>query len=199
MCSISSWAYYPYVEMTNSQPDQDDQKINWQDEESYSWSYSCDFLGNDLSHIYQPNTKDHCSGTCAKTKGCTHFTWNGHTSICHIKHGSVSKSDAFYFYDKSIACGLITDSEKDQIEWQDEDSYSWSYSCDFLGNDLSHKYHSKTEDHCSFTCAKTKGCTHFTWQGQNNFCLMKSGSVGKSDAIYCNDKSVVCGVMFDFD
>ena len=111
MCSISSWAYYPYVEMTNSQPDQDDQKIEWRSGDSCSWAFSCDFPGNDLSHTHQPNTGAHCSGTCANTEGCTHFTWNGHTELCMMKSGSVSKSDAIYYDDKSVVCGVITDSD----------------------------------------------------------------------------------------
>ena len=79
------------------------------------------------------------------------------------------------------------------INWQ---TGNWAMSCDFKGNDLSNK-NSRGED-CSGICSKTAGCTHYTWTNYNGgTCWMKSGNVGKNNAISTTDKSMVCGIVFN--
>jgi hypothetical protein len=71
-----------------------------------NWAFACDFTNNDLSNVQIPGAD--CSGRCAQTSGCTHFTWttyNGGT--CWMKYGSVSQSDAFFTNDYSMVCGVL--------------------------------------------------------------------------------------------
>lgn len=81
--------------------------INWN---GNNWAMSCDFRGNDLSNI-QSSGED-CSGKCAATARCTHFTWtrwNGGT--CWMKSGSVSKANAFSTNDPAMVCGIVHESQ----------------------------------------------------------------------------------------
>ena len=86
---------------------------------------------------------------------------------------------------KSISC---------QINWQSGDGAEWAFACDFDGNDMGNAQ-IRGED-CGGRCTSTSGCTHFTWTTWNGgTCLMKSGSVSKSDARFTGDDSMVCGVI----
>ncbi|CAF3881220.1 unnamed protein product [Rotaria sp. Silwood1] len=77
------------------------------------------------------------------------------------------------------------------INWNENNS---ALACDFLGDDLSDvRIESEL---CRGQCAQTSGCTHYTWTiYSDGTCWMKSGPVSKSDAIYTNDTSMVCGIM----
>jgi hypothetical protein len=49
---------------------------------------------------------------------------------------------------------------------------------------------------CEEKCRNTPNCTHFTWNGENEgTCFLKHGYVTKKDAIYVNNKSIVCGIL----
>ena len=67
-------------------------------------------------------------------------------------------------------------------------------ACDFANNDLSSV---KTAgDQCGFTCIITSGCTHFTWTDlEGGTCWMKKNLVSKSDALFTNNNSMVCGIV----
>ena len=48
-------------------------------------------------------------------------------------------------------------------------------------------------------CDKTIRCTHFAWTNYNGgTCWMKYCTVSKSDAIFTNDYSMVCGVSLKY-
>lgn len=77
--------------------------INWN---GNNWALGCDFYRNDLTNALTKSSD--CGGRCAKTTGCTHFTWtpyNGGT--CWMKKGSVSQSNAISA-DSSYVCGIIS-------------------------------------------------------------------------------------------
>ena len=81
--------------------------INWQQGDGAEWAFACDFKGGDLTNA-QIRGED-CSGRCASTSGCTHFTWttwNGGT--CWMKSGSVTKSDAHSTSDSTMVCGIVS-------------------------------------------------------------------------------------------
>jgi hypothetical protein len=85
--------------------------IDWQ---PGNWAMSCDFKGNDASN--KESRGEDCSGICLKTAGCTHYTWttfNGGT--CWMKSGNVVKSNAFSTTDKSMVCGIVSNSNTDII------------------------------------------------------------------------------------
>ncbi len=77
--------------------------VNWV---NGNWALKCDFPGNDLSNA---KTKgEECGGLCARTTGCTHFTWTSHNSgTCRMKKGPVSKNQAIDISDPSSVCGII--------------------------------------------------------------------------------------------
>ena len=80
--------------------------VNWN---GNNWAMSCDFNGNDLSSAQIRG--EECSGRCAATAGCTHFTWsqsNGGT--CWMKKGSISKANAVQNNDPTSVCGVLNDS-----------------------------------------------------------------------------------------
>lgn len=77
------------------------------------------------------------------------------------------------------------------VTWQNED---WAFSCDFKNNDLTNVQISGEQ--CGAKCYETSECTHFNWNTHNGgTCLMKKGSVSKSNALYTGDKSTVCGIV----
>ena len=85
------------------------QGINWN---GNNWAMACDFRGNDLSHVRIG--AELCGGKCEETARCTHFAWsraNGGT--CWMKHGRVSKNDAFQSHDSTMVCGVRTSSQDD--------------------------------------------------------------------------------------
>ena len=73
-----------------------------------NWALGCDFKGNDLSNM--KSRGEDCSGICARTNGCTHFSWNTfENGTCWMKNGSVSKKDAITSTEKGIVCGIVND------------------------------------------------------------------------------------------
>lgn len=77
-----------------------------------------------------------------------------------------------------------------QIAW----TGNWAFACDFPGNDIGNAL-TKGQD-CSDTCQRTAGCTHFSWTTYNGgTCWMKKGGLGKQDAVFTNDFTMVCGVL----
>ena len=72
----------------------------------YKWAHSCDFNGNDLSHITAKS--EDCDEQCFGTAGCTHFTWTRfNDGTCFMKQGNVSQADAVRTDDSSMICGII--------------------------------------------------------------------------------------------
>ena len=60
----------------------------WRTSSDAKWKLGCDFEGNDLSNVQ--GRGEECSGQCASTDGCTHFSWtswNGGT--CWMKSGQL--------------------------------------------------------------------------------------------------------------
>ena len=77
-----------------------------------------------------------------------------------------------------------------QISWNGD----WAFACDFTNHDLTSAQ--VPGDQCSTKCAQTSGCTHYSWTNWNRgTCWMKSGAVGKSDAIFNGKYDMVCGVL----
>lgn len=80
--------------------------VNWN---GNNWAMSCDFNGNDLSSAQIPG--EQCSGRCAATGSCTHFTWTNHNGgTCWLKRGPISKANAVRINDPSAVCGVLNDS-----------------------------------------------------------------------------------------
>ena len=49
-----------------------------------------------------------CGPTCARTQGCTHFSWTNYNGgTCWMKRDAVTKSDAFYSSTPGIVCGVV--------------------------------------------------------------------------------------------
>jgi hypothetical protein len=77
--------------------------INWNGK---NWAMGCDFHGNDLSNVRSSGAL--CGPKCAQTNGCTHFAWNNwNGGTCWMKHGSVSKNNAFSSGDRNMVCGVL--------------------------------------------------------------------------------------------
>ncbi|CAF1003810.1 unnamed protein product [Adineta steineri] len=76
--------------------------IHWNE----NWAMGCDFPGNDLSNVQISG--EQCGQRCAETNGCTHFAWNNwNGGTCWMKHGSVSKNNAFESWDRNMVCGVL--------------------------------------------------------------------------------------------
>ena len=59
---------------------------------------------------------------------------------------------------------------------------------------------STSSSECGPRCVSNDRCTHFTWIDINDgTCFLRSGNVSKSDAIYINDPTRVCGLTYYFD
>lgn len=101
-----------------------------------------------------------------------------------MKKGAVTKADAFETADKSMVCGVVPN-------WNGND---WAPSCDFKGRDMGQAR--VPADQCGPTCARTNGCSHFTWTTFNGgTCFMKTGAVSKLDAFTTSDPAMLCGVV----
>ncbi|CAF2601900.1 unnamed protein product [Rotaria sp. Silwood2] len=159
-----------------------------------NWAMSCDFNGNDLSHV--EISAELCGKKCAETKQCTHYAWMNWTgSICYMKTGDVSKNDAFFNNDPGMICGIVNENQQgitnSTVQWNGQ---NWAMSCDFHGNDLSHVEISAAL--CGGKCAETQQCTHYTWTTFNGgTCWMKIGNVSKADAFSTSDTTMVCGLL----
>ena len=159
-----------------------------------NWAMSCDFIDNDFANIIVK--AELCGSTCARTQECTHFTWSMfNNGTCWLKHGNVSKDNAFFINDPTAICGIMNSSQyggpNSTVSWNGN---TWAMSCDFIGNDLSNS--AVTVNVCGPTCVRTQGCTHFTWTSLNGgTCWMKYGNVSKNDAFVTNDPTMVCGVI----
>ncbi|UJR07340.1 hypothetical protein I4U23_011627 [Adineta vaga] len=71
-----------------------------------NWAFGCDFYKNDLMDARIRG--EDCGGRCAATSGCTHFAWTTHNGgTCWMKHGRVTKANAFETGDRSMVCGVI--------------------------------------------------------------------------------------------
>src|SRR5208337_3850978 len=82
--------------------EEDSLKVNWS---GRNWAMGCDFPGNDLANVRISGEK--CSGDCANTLACTHFTWttfNGGT--CWKKQGHISANDAV-LANITMVCGYM--------------------------------------------------------------------------------------------
>ncbi|CAF2408204.1 unnamed protein product [Rotaria sp. Silwood2] len=157
---------------------------------------SCDFYGNDLSHIeISPKV---CGLRCTQTQECTHYTWsytNGGT--CWLKNGNVSKDDAIPTNNPSMVCGIRDDRHQCvtifTVEWNES---NWTRSCDFFGNDFLRVQISS--ELCGLRCAQTQPCTHYAWNnGDGGTCWLKNGNVSKDDAFSTNNPTDVCGIVND--
>ncbi|CAF3415938.1 unnamed protein product [Rotaria sp. Silwood1] len=147
-----------------------------------NWAMSCDFHGNDLSHV--EISSELCRGKCAQTQQCTHYTWtNWNGGTCWMKKGNVSRDDAFLTNNPTMICDQT-------VYWNGQ---NWARSCEFPGNDLSNVQVSA--DRCGPACLQVKDCTHYTWTTLNGgTCWMKKGNVSKADAVPANDTNMICGV-----
>lgn len=81
--------------------------INWHYEsDGVIWSLSCDFNNNDLGSARVPGEK--CGETCAKTNGCTHFTWTDYNGgTCWMKKNLVSLNNAIPTNIPNMVCGIL--------------------------------------------------------------------------------------------
>ncbi|CAF4239970.1 unnamed protein product [Rotaria sp. Silwood2] len=170
-----------------------DNTVQWN--EQY-WARSCDFHGNDLSHVEISPAL--CGGKCSETQECSHYTWttaNGGT--CWMKKWNASKTDAFLTNDPTMICGVREDIQQSKknstVQWNGQ---YWARSCAFYGNDL---YHVKiSAELCGEKCSETPQCTHYTWTTSNGgTCWIKNGNVSKADALPTNDPTMVCGFRED--
>ena len=89
--------------------------INWQ---PGNWAMQCDFKNRDFANKNNiPSSQ--CGGLCAKTSGCTHFTWSSYNGgTCWMKNGAVSKSDAVGTSDRTTVCGIIATGPQPQPQPQ---------------------------------------------------------------------------------
>jgi PAN domain len=78
-------------------------KVAWKGKD---WALGCYFIGNDLQNI--KSLHDDCSGKCAITSGCSHYTWTPESGgICSMKQGPISKEQAIGTDDQTGLCGVI--------------------------------------------------------------------------------------------
>ena len=79
-----------------------------------------------------------------------------------------------------------------RITWQND---NWAFGCDF-DDDFFKVFKRVIRENCRSVCLQTTGCTHFTWsQIGNGTCLLMSGAVSKNNALFKNDKTMVCGFI----
>ena len=77
--------------------------INWNGKD---WAIACDFRANDLKNVRIRG--EDCSGECARTDACTHFSWTPWKGgTCWLKKGRVSKKDAVSSSDSKTVCGVV--------------------------------------------------------------------------------------------
>jgi len=158
-----------------------DSRIKWQTDSTgrIEFAYDCDKHGNDNEMIEFPMASEDCGSACRNHYECTHFHWSQglRNGTCILKRGSVSVRDFTHISTtekSSQLCGLV----KPLFDWQN----NVAKGCDFRGNDLSNQGIEKA-DQCLQLCERTPECTHFTFNSQNNNCLLKKGSINKSSAI----------------
>lgn len=162
-------------------------QINWNGND---WANSCDFWNHDFASAQVPDTQ--CGPTCAQTSGCTHYTWAWGT--CWMKNGDVTKQDAFFTNNNQMVCGVVGSSNTGGGGGVNWNGNNWALSCDFKNDDFTSAGVASSE--CGPTCARTPGCTHYTWSTYNGgTCWMKNGAVTKQDAFLSSDSSLVCGVV----
>ncbi|CAF4636910.1 unnamed protein product [Rotaria sp. Silwood1] len=100
--------------------------INWN---GNNWAMSCDFFGKDLSNAR--TSGELCGETCARTPGCTHFTWTQYKDgTCWMKSGTVSKSDAFSTKDPTMVCGVVGSPSSSDWTLVWEDNFNWNGGID---------------------------------------------------------------------
>jgi hypothetical protein len=163
--------------------------ISWRLDGSAS---QCDFSNNDLSN-QKSISGSQCRSLCLITSYCTHFTWTSYNGgTCWMKYNPVSRDDAFSTTDTSMICGIVVQSSStSSINWDPDD---WAMQCDFENHDFANENIEGSQ--CRGLCARTCGCTHFTWTSYNGgTCWMKYGAVSKSDAYNVSDTSQVCGIV----
>ncbi|CAF1187936.1 unnamed protein product [Rotaria sordida] len=86
---------------------------------------------------------------------------------------------------------LILGCVRCDINWNGN---NWALACDFFDNNLSNAR--IASNLCSERCAQTSECTHYTWtKYSDGTCWMKYGGVSKSDAVYTNDTTMICGIL----
>jgi hypothetical protein len=159
------------------------------------WAAQCDWRPNLSSKNISTYTLsyDECVDKCSKTLACTHYTWSENT--CHLKNGTVSKSDAFPTDDTNAVCGMLNDG----VDWSRQ---THAFGCDW--NEVTNKNMSvgenKTEsaevasaDACLMLCLATLNCTHYTFY--NSSCWLKSGVVDKSTVVHTGQAAMVCGYV----
>jgi hypothetical protein len=74
--------------------------VNWN---GNNWALNCDFQGNDIKTVSTPG--EQCGGTCANTKGCTHWSYVT-PNICKLKSGAVSQNNAVASSANGASCGI---------------------------------------------------------------------------------------------
>ncbi|CAF3423592.1 unnamed protein product [Rotaria sp. Silwood2] len=76
--------------------------VQWNEQ---SWARSCDFPGNELSHVKV--SSDFCGPTCARAKDCIHYTWTiVNDGTCWMKTGIVSKDNTISTNDPDMIFGV---------------------------------------------------------------------------------------------
>jgi len=166
-----------------------DNRIEWQSDSTgrIKIAKDCDKYGNYITDL-STGSQD-CGTACRNHRECTHFYWSQGLSngTCFLKGGSVSVRDFTHIStteESSHLCGLV----EPLFDWRN----NVAKGCDFRGNDLSNQGVDKA-DQCLQLCERTPECTHFTFNSQNNNCLMKEGSVSRSSAI--RTEGAECGLV----
>ena len=156
----------------------------WHTVSSCRVEYDTDYLGCDIGASFQP-TWEACARACAKSKGCTHFSYykmsnpsafNGelYPGKCHLKN---SKCKVVHGDGRLIsgdrACALAIPPQACDVD----------FNIDYPGCDIKFSYE-KTWRKCAEFCERTKGCTYFTWAKPTsnivpNKCHLKNSKCGK--------------------
>ncbi|XP_046457429.1 uncharacterized protein LOC124204412 [Daphnia pulex] len=169
---------------------------NWRSQSSVHWTENCDFEGNPVANKAMPPSK--CGDFCQFTvESCTHFTFtttsttpNG-IGTCWIKSGRIYREKAIHLDSPGSICGYLA------IHWINLAELSWSFNCNFSGNDLKKEF--SEGESCGALCIQNPPCNHFVWtnvEGQG-ICWMKFNStISKESAVLTpGSRGAVCGIL----
>lgn len=92
-------------------PSQSAQRVNassWQTSEVAYWALSCGFSEKNTRIGWESVRGELCAASCAKVKGCTHFSWTPERkgTCTHIR-GHVTRADAIVRDVSGAACGIL--------------------------------------------------------------------------------------------
>ncbi|KAJ3274117.1 hypothetical protein HDV01_003400 [Terramyces sp. JEL0728] len=190
----------------------------------FYWSMECDWEGHDLQSIPMSDGGG-CATAAFSSQGFnTWFTWaNNNCYVKGAKDGSLTYHDVqTKLAGTNLMCGFYDDNKKNyfnyiyyvattvtpttttfsvvpsptpsNISWTETAAYFWSFGCDFFKDDFS-IVNTNDLTNCANQCSTTPSCSHFAYKV--TYCLLKNGTVSKTDAIPLIDanNSTGCGII----